>query len=65
MPVVHKYQNLKVKDNKPETDLLLQPAFFRFLMRHPTATTIVSTVLGIVLANILLLLLKMLLSSAL
>ncbi len=51
----------KKNHNNAESEYFLQPAFIRFLMRHPTGTTIVSAVLGFVLANILLLLLEMLL----
>ena len=53
-------ENKKSRQNT-DADFFMQPAFIRFLMRHPTGTTIVSSVLGIVLANILLLLLEMLL----
>ena len=53
--------NEKKNRHNTDADYFMQPALIRFLMRHPTGTTIVSAVLGIVLANILLLLLEMLL----
>lgn len=53
----------KIMKHKKEafSDDFLQPAFIRFLMRHPTATTIVSAVLGSLLAALLVTLLKTLL----
>ena len=44
-----------------DADYFMQPAFIRFLMRHPTGTTIVSAVLGSLLAALLVTLLEMLL----
>ena len=53
--------NEKKNRHNTDADYFMQPAFIRFLMRHPTGTTIVSAALGSLLAALLVTLLEMLL----